>query len=158
MVIPASLNVRGRTVANRNPINTSSTGNKTFTVTATDNAGNTGSSSVTYSVVSGGGGGSTSADLGITLSAPARVISGGNLTYSISVSNAGKVTATGVSITDALPTGTVFSSASTSQGTVQAPLVGSNGTVTINVGSLATGAKATVSIITSVTTADPRSC
>jgi hypothetical protein len=51
------------TVANGSPIDTSSIGNKTFTVSSSDNVGNTRSTSVTYSVVSGGGGGSTSADL-----------------------------------------------------------------------------------------------
>jgi probable HAF family extracellular repeat protein len=52
------------TVANGSPINTSSTGTKSFTVTATDNAGNPATLTVTYTVVSGGGGGATSADVG----------------------------------------------------------------------------------------------
>ena len=115
------------------------------------NVGNTGSTSVTYSVVSGGGGGSTSADLGITLSAPTKVSPGETLTYSMTVSNAGKVTATGVVVSDALPAGTVFASAAASQGLIAAPPVGSNGTVTVNLGSLANGAKATVSIVATVT-------
>src|SRR6185436_6313075 len=54
------------TVPNGTPIDTSSTGTgKQFTVTGTDNAGNMASAIVFYNVTAGGGGGSTSADLGI---------------------------------------------------------------------------------------------
>ena len=140
-------------VANASPIDTSSTGSKTFTVTSIDNVGNPSSLTATYSVVSGGGGGSTSADLGITLSAPSKVSPGGTLTYSIAVANAGKALATGVVVSDAIPAGTVFANASSSQGTVTAPPMGSNGTVTVNVGSLANGATATVSVVVTVTAA-----
>jgi hypothetical protein len=69
----------------------------------------------------------------------------------MTVTNGGKATATDVVVSDALPTGTVFASEATSQGTIAAPPVGSNGTVTVNLGSLANGANATVSIITTVT-------
>jgi hypothetical protein len=47
-------------VANASPINTSSSGTRAFTVTSTDNVGNPSTFTVTYSVVSGGGGGQTS--------------------------------------------------------------------------------------------------
>ena len=67
------------------------------------------------------------------------------------VTNAGDVTATGVVVSNALPAGTVFASASASQGTVAAPAVGSNGTVTVNLGSLAKGATATISAVVTVT-------
>ena len=140
------------TVGNGNLIDTSSTGTKTFTVTAADNVGNPSTLSVTYSVVSGGGGGQTSADVGVTLSAAARVSPGATLAYTIAVTNAGKVTpATGVVVSDALPAGTVFASASSSQGTITAPAVGSNGTVTVDIGSLAKGATATISVAVTVT-------
>jgi len=138
-------------VANGSPINTSSTGTKMFTVTSTDTVSNPSTFTATYSVVAGGGGGSTSADVGITLSAPAKVSLGGTLTYSITVTNGGKATATGVVVSDALPAGTVFASASASQGTVASPSVGTNGTVTVNLGSLANGATAPVSIVVTVT-------
>ena len=108
---------------------------------------------MTYSVVSGGGGGQTSADVGITLSAPNKVSPGATLTYSMTVTNASNATATGVVASDALPAGTVFASASSSQGTVTAPAVGSNGTVTVNLGSLAKGATATISVVVTVTAA-----
>jgi len=137
------------TVASESLIDTASTGTKTFSVRSSDNAGNGFGTSVAYSVVSGGG--SMSADLGITLSAPARVSSGGSLTYSMTVSNGGKVTATGVVVSNPLPAGTVFASAAASQqATIAAPPIGSNGTVTVNLDSLANGAKATVSIVATV--------
>jgi uncharacterized repeat protein (TIGR01451 family) len=140
-------------VANGSPIDTSSTGTKTFVVKSMDNVGNGSGMTVTYSVVSGGGGGSTSADLGIALSAPATAFPGGSLTYSMMITNGGRATATDIVVSDALPAGTVFASAATSQGTIEAPQVGSNGTVKVNLGSLANGANATVSIITTVTAA-----
>jgi hypothetical protein len=71
----------------------------------------------------------------------------------MTVSNGGKATATGVVVSDALPDGTLFASATASQGTIAAPPVGSNGTVTIDLGSLANGAKATISIVATVTAA-----
>jgi hypothetical protein len=67
------------------------------------------------------------------------------------ISNAGKATANGVVVTDVLPSGTVFASASSSQGTVTAPSVGSNGTVAVNLGSLANGASATINLVVTVT-------
>ena len=140
-------------VASGSPIDTSSTGSKTFTVTSTDNVGNSSTALVAYSVVSGGGGGQTAADVGITLSAPAKVSPGGTLTYSMTVTNAGKVTSADVVVSNALPAGTVFASASSSQGTVAAPAVGSNGTVTVNLGSLVKGATATISVVVTVTAA-----
>jgi uncharacterized repeat protein (TIGR01451 family) len=138
-------------VPNASSIDTASTGTKTFAVSSADNVGNGSNTTVTYSVVTGGGGGSTSSDLGITLSVPAKVAPGGTLTYAIKVSNAGKANATGVIVSDALPTGTAFAGASTSQGTIGAPAVGTNGTVTVNLGTLAKGASATISIAVTMT-------
>jgi len=141
-------------VANGSPIDTSSTGTKTFTVNATDNVANSSPLTVTYSVVTGGGGGSTSADVGITLSVPNKVSPGGTLMYSMTITNnSGKTTANGVVVSDALPAGTVFASATASQGAVTTPAVGSNGTVTVNLGSLAGGANATINIIVTTTAA-----
>jgi uncharacterized repeat protein (TIGR01451 family) len=140
-------------VGNASPIDTSSTGTKTFTILAIDNVGNSSSFPVNYSVISGGGGGSTSADLGITVSAPAHLSPGGTMTYVIQVSNNGRVTATGVTVTDALPPGTIFASVSATQGMVATPAVGSNGTVTASIGTLANEATASISIVVGVTAA-----
>ena len=139
------------TVANGSLINTSSTGAQTFTVAATDHVGNPFTLNVAYSVEPGGGGGQTSADVGITLVAPNRVTPGGTLTYSMTVTNSSNTTAAGVFVSNALPAGTVFASAATSHGTVTAPAVGSNGTVMVNVGSLPKNVPAVISVVVSVT-------
>src|SRR5260221_8370 len=70
------------------------------------------------------------------------VFVGSNLVYTILVSNQGPSTATGVVVTDALPASLTFVSAQTTQGTT-----GTNGNVvTCNVGTLANGTGATVTI------------
>jgi len=137
------------TVPSGSPIDTSSTGTKTFNVNVSDGIGGPGhvaSASVTYSVVTGGGGGQASADLSLTLSAPAKVAPGGTLTYSIAVANRSNTTASGVVVADALPPGTVFANASP-------PGTYSNGTVTFNLGSIAGNATANMSFNVTVTAA-----
>jgi uncharacterized repeat protein (TIGR01451 family) len=83
------------------------------------------------------------ADLRVTKSdSPDPVVVGQTLTYSIGVSNAGPDGATGVTLTDTLPAGTSFQSATPSQGSCGQAA----GTVTCNLGSLASGASATIEI------------
>ena len=127
------------------PLDTSSPGAKTFSLTSTDNVGNSTTRAVTYSVASSG-----PADVGLMLSAPKRTPSGGTITYSIEVRNASAITATGVAVSNATPAGTVFASASSSQGTVTAPAIGSNGTVRVNLGNLPASARATISVAVTV--------
>src|SRR5439155_1424206 len=74
---------------------------------------------------------------------PDAVRTGQNLTYTVTVTNAGPDSATGVTLTDALPAGTTFGSATASQGTATRAA----GTVTANLGTLANGASATVTIV-----------
>jgi uncharacterized repeat protein (TIGR01451 family) len=81
------------------------------------------------------------ADLNIVKSAPPSVSVGQGIGYSITVTNNGPVAATNVVVTDAIPAGTNFASATASQGTC-----GGTSTVTCNLGTLASGASATVSI------------
>ena len=69
------------------------------------------------------------------------------------VLNAGPGTALAVTVTDPLPAGTAFLSCASSQGTCTGPPVGQNGPVTADLGSLAPGASATVSISVQVTAA-----
>jgi len=138
-------------VADARPIDTSSVGTRTFTVAATDAVGNTSSLSASYNVASDGGNGKSSADVGIILSAPQKASPGGVLTYLMTIRNAGKAPAVGVVVFDDIPAGSVFSNASTTQGTVWAPAVGSMGTVRVNLGSLANGATATVTVAVTVT-------
>lgn len=72
-------------------------------------------------------------------------------TYTIGVSNAGPQSAASVSVTDPLPAGTTFVSCSTSQGTCSGPPVGTNGTVTATLGTIASAGSATFTIVVNVT-------
>ena len=77
---------------------------------------------------------------------PDPVTAGEQLTYTLSVSNNGPSPATGVTVVDTLPAGVSYQSSSASQGTVSQ----SGNTVTANVGSLASGGSATVTIVVTV--------
>ncbi len=88
------------------PIDTSSTGVKTFTVNVTDAAGNTGTPvSVSYQVVAPP---VTPVDLVVLNLAPLLVSHNGVFAYEIAAANRGGNTATGVVITDALPAGVTY--------------------------------------------------
>ncbi len=96
------------------------------------------SQSVALNVVS-----ATSADLSVTKTAsPNPGQAGVNLNYRIVVTNNGPATASNVTVTDALPSGVAFVSAATTQGACSGTT-----TVTCNVGSLASGAGAIVTIV-----------
>ena len=83
-----------------------------ITATATDFNGNTSEFSVCFTATASAS--ATTSDLSITKSAPATVTEGNNFTYTIIVSNSNSATATatGVSVTDILPAGVTFVSAS----------------------------------------------
>src|SRR5262249_6639067 len=80
------------------------------------------------------------ADLSITKTAPATVAAGQQFTYTLAVHNGGPNDATGVAVTDTLPAGVTFVSASTG-------CTNASGTVTCTVGNLANGANATITIV-----------
>jgi uncharacterized repeat protein (TIGR01451 family) len=83
-------------------------------------------------------------DLAVSISpSPDTVVAGSNLTYAITVVNNGPDAATGVSLTDTLPAGATFVSATPSQGTVSQ----SSGVVSLSVSSLANGGSATLTIV-----------
>jgi uncharacterized repeat protein (TIGR01451 family) len=84
-------------------------------------------------------------DLAVGLTVPASLNVGSPLTNNIIVANFGPDTATGVVLTNTVPAGVTFVSASLSQGNLTG--VG-GGQVTCDLGSLAAGGSATVSIIT----------
>lgn len=73
---------------------------------------------------------------------PDPVPSGGTLTYTINVDNNGPDDATGVILTDTIPAGTTFVSRATTKGSCSGTT-----TVTCNIGALANGERATVTIV-----------
>jgi uncharacterized repeat protein (TIGR01451 family) len=82
------------------------------------------------------------ADLSITKTAgPPPYTTGKPVTYTIVVSNAGPGAATNVVVTDTIPVGTTFNSATPTQGSCSG-----TSTVTCNLGTLANGASATISL------------
>jgi uncharacterized repeat protein (TIGR01451 family) len=91
------------------------------------------------------------ADVSITKGAPGTAVPGSQITYNILVSNAGPQTASNVVVTDTIPAGTTFVSATPSQGTCSfaAP------TVTCNLGAVASGGSATIAL-TVVTPTSPQ--
>ncbi len=104
------------------------------------------------SVVFTGGGGSgasgtailttaTEADLSVTKTdSPDPVIAGTNLTYTLNFASSGPSDAQNVSITDAVPTGTTFVSASAPAGwSTTSPAVGGTGNVIFTKGTAASG-------------------
>ncbi len=85
----------------------------------------------------------TSADLSTTVTAaPNPVSQGSNTTLTVSVKNGGPSQATGVVLTNNLPSGLTFVSDSASQGSCSG-----TGTLTCNLDSLAAGSMATVTIV-----------
>jgi uncharacterized repeat protein (TIGR01451 family) len=94
-------------------------------------------------------------DLAVSMVGSANpVFAGQNVTYTVTVKNVSvHHTATNVTLTDVLPASLNFSSATTSQGSLVTPPVGSNGTVTANLGSIAPGVTATVTITVTTTSA-----
>ena len=88
-----------------------------------------------------------SADLSVSnVDAPDPVLQGNNITYTIVVTNGGPDAATAVTLTDPLPAGVAFASAS-------AGCTESSGIVTCSVGNLANGGSATMTIVLTATAA-----
>jgi uncharacterized repeat protein (TIGR01451 family)/uncharacterized repeat protein (TIGR02543 family) len=88
------------------------------------------------------------ADLSITQQNPA-VYSGGNITWTITVKNNGPDTAQGVKVSDTLAAGTKFLSINLSDIPGATYKVGGN-TITVNIGTLASGASCTFTITAQV--------
>lgn len=85
----------------------------------------------------------SNADLGVAMTdSPDPVRRRANLTYAINVTNAGPSAASAVTVTDSLPASMRFVSASVSQGSCSG-----TSTVTCNLGGLANGASASVTIV-----------
>jgi len=106
----------------------------------------TGSDSVDVVARAGPRGG---ADLSVVKSASSDATVGSPLTYTITVHNAGPNAATGVKMTDTLPPGVAFVSATSGVGTCSQ----ASGTVTCNIGSLAVNGSVTITIVVTPTAA-----
>lgn len=112
----------------------------------------------TSDATDGNSGNSTSSSGAVTLAPPdadlnvtktttsTQAFTGSNITYTITVANAGPSTATNVVVTDTLPAGLTFVSANPSQGTCNAA-----SPVTCNIGTLLNGASATITLVANVT-------
>jgi serine protease len=91
-----------------------------------------------------------STDMGIAIAgSPSSLIIGGNVTYSITVTNNGPNGTTNVKVTDALPAGVTFVSATPSQGTCSGA-----DTVICNLGAMNNGSAATISLVVATTAAN----
>jgi uncharacterized repeat protein (TIGR01451 family) len=89
----------------------------------------------------------TTADLSETKTvSPASVTVGQNVTYTLTSSNAGPTAATNTVVTDTLPAGVAFVSASPSQGSCAGTT-----TITCSLGTVAAGGHATITIVVRVT-------
>jgi uncharacterized repeat protein (TIGR01451 family) len=87
------------------------------------------------------------ADLATSVTeSPNPVPHGTNLKYTLNVTNQGPDIATSTVVSDATPVGTTFAGFTTSAGTCTRPVVGATGTLSCKVGSLASGAKVTVTM------------
>jgi uncharacterized repeat protein (TIGR01451 family) len=108
------------------------------TVTATNPDSNTANNtSTTIGFVSNPNPGT---DLRVSVSGPSTLAEGDNVTYTITVTNLGPSTATGVSIIDGFGTLFVYKSATTQQGNFS---TGANNAVRFNFGTIAVGATVT---------------
>ncbi len=142
---------QGKTFSGSTSVTTDATGKATFTAatnatvalnsilsaTATDAGGNTSEFAANITNVA------PTADLALTLTAsPQPVAVGGQIQYTIVVTNNGPSNATNVVATNTLPAGVSFIGATSSAGSVGQ----SGSTVTATLGALASGATATITI------------
>jgi uncharacterized repeat protein (TIGR01451 family) len=126
VVMVNSGDVNGSTVTNTATVSTTSSD--------PNSANNT--SSVNSTVTAG-------ADLAITKSGPSTVVAGGpNVTYTLSVTNNGPLSAAAVMVSDTLPAGETFVSASTGSG--------SGTSYSASLGTLASGASTVITLVASV--------
>ncbi|MEP7043596.1 MAG: hypothetical protein ABI843_11070 [Dokdonella sp.] len=119
----------------------------TATATSTNDPSGTHTAATNTTVANSG-------DLSLSKNASATVGQGQQLTYALQLNNPGPDAATGVVVSDPLPIGTTFVSASAPVGwTVTAPAAGAGGTVTFSIGTLPAGAVSFSIVATAAATA-----
>ena len=118
-------------------------GTSTFSVTATDSgtsARQTATQSFTITVAA-------VTDLAASISGPPKPVQQSKpVTLTITVQNLGAYAAQGVVLTNVVPSGAQFVNSTASQGSCTTPSVGSTGTVSCSLGTLASGATAVVTL------------
>ena len=114
-------------------------GTNTFTISASDATGMTGSRQYRLVVRPAATNSNLSNDLGVSIQSAAAGTVGSDLTYAITVTNLGSATATAVTVRNLLPVGATFGSASA--GSV------ADGILTANLGALTPNAGATVTVV-----------
>lgn len=120
------------------------TSTEAITATATDSEGDTSEFSACTSAA-------TSADLSVDIvGAPNPVTPGANIVYTITIGNSGPLPAADVQFLGSVPSGTVFTSAATTQGTLTTPTPGGVGAISANIGTIADDATATITMIVEV--------
>lgn len=125
---------------------TSVSGVGSHTVSATVTASDSTTATATVNILVG----NPNADLSITkTSTKSTWVVNDTITYHLTVSNAGPATATGVKVVDSIPAGTKFVSAAATQGSCAF----ATPKVTCNLGTLATGGLATVTLKVKATAA-----
>jgi uncharacterized repeat protein (TIGR01451 family) len=90
------------------------------------------------------------ADLSVNKTGPSSITKGSDGSYTVTVTNNGPATSLSVKLTDAVPTGTTFVSETQTGGpafTCTNPAVGSTGTTTCKLASMATAATATFTLV-----------
>jgi uncharacterized repeat protein (TIGR01451 family) len=128
------------------PTGTVITNTANVTSTTTDNNAGNNSSSAASTV-------STSADLAVTKTGPASTPSNAQVTYTVTVSNAGPSDATSVTLTDNVPANTTFASESQMTGpafSCATPAPGGTGAITCTIATLAAGASASFEFVFNV--------
>jgi len=125
----------------------------TATASSPDDPSAGNNSDTETTTVSGGVG----ADMKITKSdSPDPVSTGGNITYSINVSNSGPSGATSLALNDVVPSNTTFVSLTLAAGwSCSTPGVGGTGTVSCTIASMASGASASFTLVVKVNAGTP---
>lgn len=111
----------------------------TVSTTTIDPAGGNNSDSVLSTVA-------TSANLGVTKSGPATALPGQDISYQVTVTNAGPSDAANVTLTDTVPANTTFVSATQNSG----PVFSCTSAISCTIASFASGATATFTFVMNV--------